>query len=253
MTVSESPHGWQFDKRQRVFLVLAAIQIASLIVANMIGVKLFSFRVFGEGKSFPEVIEHTAGMLPFPVTFLVTDLVNEFYGKKAARFIAWVSFGMALFGFVLVSIARAMPTLEGIPGTADARSFELIFGGSSVMTLCSIIAFLFGSLLDIAVFGFFKRVTQGKMVWLRATGSTVVSQLFDSFVITILYFQVAQGLMGNQVASFDFVLNTAITGYFLKFVIAVALTPFMYGGRALIRRGLHLEPLSGDDPEAVTA
>lgn len=226
-----------FDLRQKVFLVLAAIQITALLVANMIGVKLFSIDIAG----LP--VEHTAGMLPFPITFVLTDLLNEFYGKKAARMIAWIAFGMAIFAFILVSVARLLPILEGIPGTADERSFEVVFGGSSLMTLSSIVAFIFGSLLDIAIFGFFKRLTRGKMVWLRATGSTVVSQLFDSFVITILYFQVAQGLTGAEVASFDFVIRTAFTGYVLKFVIAVALTPAVYAGRAFLRRVVKLEPL----------
>jgi len=227
----------KFDLRQKVFLVLAALQITSLIVANMIGVKLFSVEVAG----IP--VEHTAGMLPFPITFLLTDLINEFYGNKAARMIAWIAFGMALFAFILVAVARLLPILEGIPGTADEHSFEVVFGNSALMTICSIIAFLFGSLLDIAVFTFFKRITNGKMVWLRATGSTVVSQLFDSFVITILYFQVAQGLTGGQVAGIDFVLRTALTGYILKFVIAVILTPAMYACRAFLRRVVKLEPL----------
>ena len=227
----------RFDLRQRVFLVLAALQVTSLLVANMIGVKLFSIDIAG----LP--VEHTAGMLPFPITFLLTDLLNEFYGKKAARMITWLAFGMAIFAFILVSAARALPILEGIPGTADERSFEAVFGGSALMTLCSIVAFLFGSLLDIVVFGFFKRITHGKMVWLRATGSTVVSQLFDSFVITILYFQVAQGLTGGEVAGIDFVLRTALTGYVLKFVIAVLLTPLVYAGRGLLRRVVGLDPV----------
>jgi len=227
----------RFDLRQKVFLVLAALQVTSLLVANMIGVKLFSFDIAGLD------VEHTAGMLPFPITFLLTDLLNEFYGKKAARMVAWIAFGMAIFAFVLVSVARALPILEGIPGTADERSFEVVFGGSAIMTLCSIVAFLFGSLLDIVVFGYFKRITHGKMVWLRATGSTVVSQLFDSFVITILYFQVAQALTGGQAAGLDFVLRTALTGYLLKFVIAVLLTPAVYAGRGLLRRVVGLDPL----------
>jgi len=226
-----------FDLRQRVFLVMAALQVTSLIVANMIGVKLFSIDLAG----LP--VEHTAGMLPFPLTFILTDLLNEFYGKKATRMIAWIAFGMAMFAFVLVMAARALPILEGIPGTADDHSFEVVFGGSALMNLSSIVAFLFGSLIDIAVFGFFKRLTKGKMVWLRATGSTVISQLFDSFVITILYFQVAQGLTGGQVAGFDFVLRTALTGYVLKFVIALLLTPAIYAGRGFLRRVVKLEPL----------
>ncbi len=231
------PNAPQFDLRQKVFLVLAALQVTAIIVANMIGVKLFSIDLAG----IP--VEHTAGMLPFPITFLLTDLLNEFYGKKAARMVAWIAFGMAIFAFLLVLVARALPILEGIPGTADERSFENVFGGSMWMTLCSIVAFLLGSLLDIGIFGFFKRITHGKMVWLRATGSTVVSQLFDSFVITILYFQVVQGLLGGEVASIDFVLRTALTGYLLKFAIAVVLTPAIYGGRYFLRKAVKLEPL----------
>jgi len=235
--MQDAPAAPRFDLRQKVFLVLAALQVTSLIVANMVGVKLFSIELAGID------VEHTAGMIPFPITFILTDLLNEFYGKKAARMIAWVAFGMALFALVLVSVARLLPILEGIPGTSDEHSFETVFGGSTLMTLSSIVAFLLGSLLDIAVFGFFKRITGGKMVWLRATGSTVVSQLFDSFVITILYFQVAQGLTGGAVASLDFVLRTALTGYILKFVIAVILTPAIYAGRAFLRRVVKLEPL----------
>lgn len=237
--------------RSKVFFVLAAINLAALVIANVIGVKLFVFHAdLGFG---PFDIEHTAGMLAFPVTFLLNDLINEFYGRKAARFVAWLSFSLALFGFLLISVARALPTLEGIPGTADEASFELIFGGSALMTLASIVAFLLGSLLDIAVFGFFKRLTRGRFVWLRATGSTVVSQLFDSFVVTILFFQVAQALTGGTVAPFDFVLKTALTGYVLKFVIALLLTPKIYLGRWFIRRVVGLEPLPGDDPERAEA
>jgi uncharacterized integral membrane protein (TIGR00697 family) len=233
------------DLKGRVFLVLCALNVTALLVANMIGVKLFTFELdLGAG---PFKVEHTAGMLAFPVTFLLTDLINEFYGRQAARLVAWLSFAMALIAFGLVSLARALPTLEGIPGTADEKSFELIFGGSSLMTLASIVAFLFGAMFDIAVFGFFKRLTRGRLVWLRATGSTLISQLLDSFIVTILFFQVGQLLVGGEVASPDFVLTTALTGYVLKFVLAVLLTPLIYLGRAIIRRGLGLEPIGSDE------
>ncbi len=236
--------GPHLDLKGRVFLILCALNVTALLVANTIGVKLFTFELdLGAG---PFKVEHTAGMLAFPVTFLLTDLIHEFYGRQAARFVAWLSFAMALIAFALVSIARALPTLEGIPGTSDARSFELIFGGSTLMTLASIVAFLLGSMFDIAVFSFFNRLTRGRFVWLRATGSTLISQLLDSFIVTILFFQVAQGLTGGEVASLDFVIRTALTGYVLKFVLAVILTPFIYLGRAIIRRGLGLEPFAPD-------
>ena len=109
-----------------VALYVADQVTKALVVANMIGVKLFSVDVAGLD------VEHTAGMVPFPITFLLTDLINEFYGRRAARMVAWIAFGMALFAFVLVSLARLLPILEGIPGTADERSFEVVFGGSTL-------------------------------------------------------------------------------------------------------------------------
>ena len=136
-----------------------------------------------------------------------------------------------------------MPILEGVPGTATQESFETIFGSASLMYVASLVAFLVGSLLDISLFGLFKRLTGGRFIWLRATGSTVVSQLFDSFVVTFLFFIGLPLLTGADHAPLGFTLATALTGYVLKFVIAVALTPFIYAGRALIQRGLGLRPL----------
>lgn len=229
------------DARTRVYLWLAGVFVTALLLANVVGVKLFRFEL-NLSADWTIPISHTAGMLPFPITFLLTDLLNEYYGKKAARRVAWLAFAMAAFAFLIIWAARALPILEGIPGTADARSFETIFGSSSVMYIASILAFLAGSMLDIGVFGFFKRLTGQKYVWLRATGSTVISQVFDSFVVTWLFFQALPMLMGQPTAGLDFVLKTAATGYVLKFFIAVALTPGIYFGRWAMRRWFGLVP-----------
>lgn len=229
------------DARTRLYLWLTGVFVTSLVLANVIGVKLFRFELTLTAD-WTVPISHTAGMLPFPITFLLTDLLNEYYGKKAARRVTWIAFAMAAFAFVLVWAARALPTLEGIPGTADARSFETVFGSSSVMYIASILAFLVGSMLDIGIFGVFKRLTGQKLVWLRTTGSTVISQVFDSFVVTWLFFQGLPLLLGQQTAGFDFVLKTAATGYVLKFFIAVALTPGIYLGRWAIRRWFGMTP-----------
>jgi uncharacterized integral membrane protein (TIGR00697 family) len=237
-------HPYALSLQQRVYFVLAAVLVTALILANVVGVKLFRFELsLGPLGTIP--VEHTAGMLPFPITFLLTDLLNEYYGKRATRFVAYVAFAMAALGWLIVFVARALPILEGIPGTATHEAFETIFGASALMSLSSIVAFLLGSLLDIHVFGAFKRLTGDRLVWLRTTGSTVVSQLFDSFVITILFFQVMQVATGQPAAPLDFVLRTALTGYVLKFVIAVVLTPFVYAGRALMRDLLGLQPVGG--------
>lgn len=223
-----------------LYLWLSALYTTALIIANVTGVKLFRFELppaagFG--------IEHTAGMLAFPVTFLLTDLINEYYGKRATRLAAYIAFSMAAVAFIFVSIARALPIREGIPGTATHEAFETIFGGASLMYIASLAAFLVGALLDIALFGMFKRLTRGRWVWLRATGSTVISQLFDSFIVTFLFFQALQRLTGGDAPDLAFTVRTALTGYILKFVIAVLLTPVVYAGRWAVRRYVGLTPL----------
>lgn len=228
--------------RQTLYLWLGAIYITSLVLANIIGVKLFRFDLdLGGLGSVP--VEHTMGMLPFPITFLLTDLINEYYGKRGARRIVFVAFGMAAFAYLLIWISRAAPILEGIPGTATQESFENIFGAASLMYIASLVAFLCGSLLDITLFGFFKRLTRGKMVWLRATGSTVVSQLFDSFVVTFVFFYFIPLFTGEQTAEVGWIVGTALTGYILKFVLAVLITPMIYLGRWIIRAWFGLRPL----------
>lgn len=230
-------------RSQRVYLVIAATLVTSLVLANVVGVKLFRFEL-DMGPLGVVPVEHTAGMLPFPITFLLTDLLNEYWGTRATRYVTYVAFAMAGFAWVVVTLARALPVLEGIPGTASQAAFEEIFGASSLMQIASIGAFLVGSLLDIWVFGVFKRLTHGRMVWLRATGSTVISQLFDSFAVTFLFFVVLQAATGGETAPLDFVFRTALTGYVLKFAIAVALTPAIYAGRWLLRSVWGLAPLA---------
>jgi uncharacterized integral membrane protein (TIGR00697 family) len=185
-------------------------------------------------------------MLPFPLTFLLTDLVNEYYGRRAARRLTYVAFAMAALAFVMILISRKVPIMEGIPGTASQEAYENIFGSATVMYVASIVAFLCGGLLDIWIFGVFNRLTRGRMVWLRATGSTVVSQVFDSFIVTFLFFMGFPMLMGKEASSFGDVLEIAKTGYILKFFIAVGLTPVIYAGRWYIHSQFGMAPLGPD-------
>lgn len=233
----------RFPKAQLVYLWLTALSVASLLIADITGVKLFLLTIGGENGL---TIKHSCGMLTFPITFLLTDLVNEYYGKRAARRIVWIGFAMGAFVWCVVRITLAMPRWE-VPFNVERGAFEAVFQSSQIMYFASLLAYLTGSLCDIAVFGWLKRLTGGRLVWLRATGSTVISQMLDSLVVT--FFGLSYGRMlfgGGDPMPFAEVPSTAATGYILKFFIAIALTPVIYAGRALMQRKFGLTPLPHD-------
>ena len=183
------------DRRIQLFVVLAAVFVTSLVAGDIIGVKLFEVHLG------PVLAVMSAGMLLFPVTFLLTDILNEFYGKRVARFVTWVGFFMAIFTFVFITVAVRVPwapmtEAAGYSGTV-AGAFNNVFAGSQRILMASIVAYLVGQFADIAVFNLIKRTTQNRMLWLRATGSTVVSQLIDTVVVQYI----AWTPMGNTVSA----------------------------------------------------
>lgn len=239
------PH--QYSLQQRVYLWLGAVSIASLLIADIVGIKLFRiplpFPILGY-----DAVEHTCGMLTFPVTFLLTDLVNEYYGRRAARRLTYLGFSMAIYVFIVINIAQAMPYLEA-PFNVRQEHFDAIFGSAKIMYIASLTAYLIGQLCDIALFGFIKRLTGQRWVWLRATGSTVVSQFLDSFVVSYLAFSLGRQLFkepGSPPAPLAEIPKIAITGYTLKFAIAIGITPLIYAGRAIMHRWFGLRPLPPD-------
>lgn len=235
MTEHTEPHA--LSPPQKMYLWLAMIFVASLLIADIVGIKLFRIPLPFPILGF-EAIEHTCGMLTFPVTFLLTDLINEFYGPRAARRITWIGFAAAMYVFLVINIAQAMPYLDA-PYNVEPAEFDAIFGSAKIMYIASLSAYLVGQLSDIAVFGFFKRLTGDRLVWLRATGSTVISQLIDSFIVSYLAFSLGRELFpdpANPAAPISAIPAIAITGYTLKFVIAIAITPLIYLGRRLMRR-----------------
>jgi queuosine precursor transporter len=228
------------DKRHKLFLVLAGIFTTCLVVGDIIGGKLVSTRVFG--LEFTT----TVGMVPFPVTFLLTDVLNEFYGKRAARFITLVGFCMAVLSFTFIYIAAAVPfaAMTRAPdwtGVNEA-AFNNVFLGSLRMIVASLCAYLVSQFVDIGVFHLLKRVTSGKLLWLRATGSTAVSQLIDTIVINFVAWS---GLM-----SVSKIVNIVYSAYGLKLLIAIGLTPAIYLCHTLVQRGLGIPAiLVGDAPD----
>lgn len=236
---------------QHVYLWLTALSVAALIIADITGVKLFSFALPFSLPLVGKDLVHSCGMLTFPITFLLTDLVNEYYGRRAARRIVYISFAMGAVVWIVVRLTLAMPRLDA-PYNVQPGAFEGVFNASQLMYVASLMAYLSGSLADIAVFGWLKRTTGGKLVWLRATGSTIVSQMLDSLVVTFfgLYlFRVwFPDLGAGDPILLSSVLTFAATGYVLKFFIAIALTPLIYAGRAVMQRQFGLVPLPHDHP-----
>ena len=221
------------DARIKLFVILAGVFTTCLVVGDIIGGKLIQTVLFGQ------TITLTVGMIPFPVTFLLTDLLNEFYGKQAARFVTWLGFCMALLSFAFIFIATGIPIAEmtrsaSWDGVTDA-AFNNVFSGSKRMIVASLVAYLMGQFTDIGVFHLLRRLTRGRYLWLRATGSTVISQAIDTLTISVVAWY---GLMG-----FGDIVNIMLSSYTLKFLIALGLTPAIYAGHALVQRLLDLHPV----------
>src|SRR6185295_16050716 len=175
------------DKKQRVFVWLAALFVAALVTGDFVGGKFFV--LFGRNFS--------AGIIPFPLTFVLTDVVNEFYGKHGARRLTFAGLTAAIFVWAVINIALALPTSSKSP-IPDAV-FRSAFGTSSRLYLASLTAYTVGQLLDIFVFGVLRRVTGHRFLWLRATGSTVLSQMIDSLTVSFVF------LVGKE--SFGFIVE----------------------------------------------
>ena len=227
----------KLDRRIGLFVVLASTFMSALVVGDIIGGKLVDATVFGHTFTI------SVGMIPFPITFLLTDLLNEFYGQRAARFVTLTGFGVAIFSFIVITVAAALPIAE-FTKAADwsgvrGESFDNVLAGSQRILIASMVAYLIAQFTDMAVFHALKRLTHNKLLWLRATGSTVVSQLIDTVVI--------QTLAWYGTMPLEKIAGIAASSYAVKLVVAVALTPAIYGGHVLVERALKLKPVMLDE------
>ncbi len=198
------------SRKDIVFLVLAGFFITNAIVAELIGGKLVQF--FG-------LFTQSIGIILWPVIFLLTDLINEYYGKDGVRKLTYITVGLISFTFILLSVALTIPATSFSP--VSDRVFTTVFGQSQWIIVGSIVAFLFSQLLDVYVFLAFKKATGDKHIWLRATGSTMVSQLVDTFVVQFIAFVLPGKWPFNE-----FVVN-ASWGYAFKLLVALALIPMI--------------------------
>ncbi len=229
-------------RREWLFIALAGFFITNAVTAELISNKLIdiplTFDLFGN-KFGPFVT--IVGILPWPVVFLVTDLINEFYGKRAIRRLSWITATLIAYCFIILLITLEIPANTVVSNqTATDAEYGKVFGQSLWVIAGSITAFLFSQVLDATIFAWIKRKTGNKMIWLRSTGSTLISQLFDSYLVLYIGFIVPGTL---PLSAFW---EIAPTNYLLKLIMAIALTPLIYLGHYLVRR--YLRESSGAAP-----
>jgi uncharacterized integral membrane protein (TIGR00697 family) len=224
----------KLDARLTLFVTLVGVFLTCLLLGNLIGGRLTSIDLFGR-----EWIV-SVGEIPFPLTFILTDIINEFYGRATARRVTLLGFAMTGLAIGLIRIADLAPWFAGSQMTPAA--YDNVFLGATFIQIASMIAFLSAQYVDITVFFLIKRVTGNRFLWLRATGSTAISQLIDTVVILTIAF----GPLG---AGFDAatLFSMIVTSYVIKVLVAILVTPVIYGIHGLLERVWQLTPLPVED------
>ncbi|MEP0366141.1 MAG: queuosine precursor transporter [Cyclobacteriaceae bacterium] len=239
-----------FSKKQNLFIILSAIFLTNALIAEVIGVKIFSlFETFGGEHQAIEIASFltldfslTAGVVIWPVVFITTDIINEYFGKQGVRKVSYIAVGCISFAFIAIYIVTLLPPAPfwtDINSTdANGNPFDINYAFSTLfrqgmgIIVGSLVAFLIGQLLDVFIFQKLRKLTGPKMIWLRATGSTLVSQLVDSFVVlTIAFYVLAPA---EKRWALDQVFSVGVTNYVYKFAVAILLTPLIYLGHYLI-------------------
>lgn len=226
----------KLDARLGLFVTLVSLFMVCLVVGDLIGGKVTAIHAFGREWSF------SAGQIAFPVTFILTDILNEFYGRKVVRRVTLLAFLMVGITFAIIYLAGALPWWSGTAGSkwdgVTPREFDLVFTQATQIQLASMFAFLIGNMTDISVFFVLKRWTGNRMLWLRATGSIAVSQLIDTIVIT--------ALVWGRKMTFEEYATTVVTSYVIKLGAAIVVTPLIYGLHELIERKFKIPPAPPD-------
>ena len=210
------------DRPQKLFVICAAVFLTALVVAEATASKFFTafelpFALSIFGMEFTRVTM-TAGVIAFPITFIITDVLNEYYGKRGIRFVTFVGMAMICFEFLLLYVALEVPVDPSSPVPQEA--FDQVFGNSLRIIVGSLTAYLIGQLVDITLFHWLRQLTEGRMLWLRATGSTFGSQFIDTFIVLTVAF-------AGQLA-FQEIIAITLFNYAYKFIIAVVITPIIY-------------------------
>lgn len=230
-------------KPSRLFIILGGFFVANALVAEFIGVKIFAlentfgwapfnFNLFGQQGA----LQFSAGVLLWPIVFIMTDLINEYYGKRGIRLLSFLAVGLISYAFFMIYAAINLAPADwwlgqnaskGVPDMQTA--FSVVLGQGLLIIVGSITAFLGAQLVDVVVFHRIKKATGENRIWLRSTGSTIVSQFFDSFIVLLIAFKWGPELVGNvEPWSWSQLLAVATVQYTYKFLMAVVLTPLIY-------------------------
>jgi uncharacterized integral membrane protein (TIGR00697 family) len=232
------------SKPTRLFIILGGFFIANALIAEFIGVKIFSLEaslgihpiglsLFGQQFSF----NLTAGVLLWPVVFIMTDIINEYYGLKGVRFLSYMAAALISYAFFMFFFAIKLAPAswwtgsKASSGVADMQmAYSAVFGQGLWIIIGSLVAFLIGQILDVYVFHKIKEMTGEKFIWLRSTGSTLISQFIDSFVVLGIAFYIGPMLQPSQGKpwSIEQLLSVGTGNYIYKFAVAVLLTPLIY-------------------------
>lgn len=238
-----------FKRQHLLFIVLGAYFVANAIIAEFIGVKIFSleknlgidpfaFSFFGQSQLS---LNLTVGVLLWPLEFVMTDVINEYYGRKGVRFLSYLAVGLIIYAFIMVFMGihllpadfwprshinpewSAEKQMDELGKVGDYNyAYQLVFGQGLWIIIGSVVAFLIGQIVDVFAFHRIKKITGEKKVWLRATGSTLVSQILDSFVVLFIAFYVGADW------SLSLVLAIGVVNYIYKGSMAILLTPLIY-------------------------
>jgi len=217
---------------RRIYLYLGALFITSLVVSNLIFQKFFYWYPFDVEVFGSKLFEISVGILPYPLTFLITDLISEIYGKKNANQIVVAGIFASLFSLLIILVADSVPAVSFSP--VDDTLFKTVFGNSAIAVFASMTAYLFAQFIDIQIYHFWKRLTKGRHLWLRNNFSTWLSQFIDTFSIVFL-------LCSFGVLPWNSFKGLLISGFLFKVMVAALDTPLLYLGVYMFRRRFNLE------------
>ncbi len=216
---------------QKLYFFLSSIFITALVVSNLIFQKFFSWYPFNFEVFGIKLFELSVGVLPYPVTFLITDIISEIFGKRKANQVVVMGILASIFSIGLLLLGDVLPASSSSP--IDDKTFNLVFSASPLAVLASMSAYLIAQFLDIRIYHFWKQLTQGKYLWLRNNFSTFSSQIIDSTTVIAL-------LCIFDILAWDLFLGLVLSSITFKIVVAVIDTPLLYILVGLIRKKFNL-------------